>query len=1059
MKFLLYFYTLSMTDNLKQYPRNANQYTSNVLYDINQIVDKKTFDLYDKAMENNTNIVTPIREISRNKLSKTLYIETMNNSYNKNNNAYNQNNNYQNNNNNNYQNNNNNYQNNNSNNNHQNNNSNNNNNDYYDDNDSMFSDDASINNIKYITSKLQNNKNNHNNNSNNSNSNKNNSNSQNRNNSKMNFLDTQEQFLNGIPSDNENSPNSTRYGSPIDDASMTNDNTSLEGFETQFNQLKLNYNGIPATMQNVGNNYKVTNNEKVTASQFNPNKDGRYGATNEATHNNMMPFFKTKSYGYNPEENEKRNNNWNETMRLFTGSDQMIGFSHKTETKPFFKPAATQVESVTGMPNFSDYMQSRVIPSQTMNGVKPFQPIMQTPGLNLGYNEQGNTGKQDLYRALPRTIDELRTTDNPQTSYTLPVNEAGLKYDKGAVIGEYKKQKPDRYYENSYDSMLPNDAPFLKPTLVGKYNVPITNREETAEKKYLAPAKNINGDKIYQTGQFKTSTKQHAEETGPRNVIYDTRNQNITRETFQASDTNRSQTTNTKYINNVVGNKQENSLINYKNMIPNYNQNKETEQTEQTITNIKGNYQSVPVQNFNTVFDINNRNTTNANQLGNASNHVKDYIYNYINSIPDETLRSILSEKILIGNAQGNSERNYLFNAKNAIKDPNMRNLTENNAISNLQGNHDQNYMFNAKNAIQNPNMRNLTENNTISNLQGNSERNYLFNKKNAIQDPNMRNLTENNAVSNLQGNRDQNYLFNAKNAIQDPNMRNLTENNTISNLKGNHNQNYLFDAKNAVQDPTMRNLSENNVYIKPLSNKEQSYVFNYVNSIPDPTLKELINTCWNGMLIQGNFQQSAMFNYKNNTPDVTLREMVEQTKHLKALIGEKQKSTLFNYDNSVPDVTLKEQVEKTKHLLGVANQYLQKSQMYNYDDKAKTTLRELTENMKHLLNIGNQILHKDRLFDYENNIPDATIRSMTENTKNIAGTKGNYEQERSRLDANNMLVNTQKEIILTGRKPTNTKGNKGYTTVFTQYTFNDDNNSQSTLMSGVRPKPIDFFS
>ena len=62
-------------------------------------------------------------------------------------------------------------------------------------------------------------------------------------------------------------------------------------------------------------------------------------------------------------------------------------------------------------------------------------------------------------------------------------------------------------------------------------------------------------------------------------------------------------------------------------------------------------------------------------------------LYNAVNAIPDETLRSILTEKVILTNVRENSERGYLFNNENAIQDPNMRNLSENNLILGLLSN------------------------------------------------------------------------------------------------------------------------------------------------------------------------------------------------------------------------------------------------------------------------------------------------------------------------------------------------------------------------------------
>ncbi len=925
---------------LQQYPRDTNQYTSNIIFDNNQTTNDRTLNLYNQAMQQNTNIVTPIRNISEKKLSKTI-IEPMNNIKNNSKNY-------------------------------------NNNNDY----DSTFSDDYSINDSNINTK----------------------------------FINTQEKFIDDIASN---------YGSPI------NDNVSeksLDGFAGgQYNQLRLNYTGIPSTMQGNqnSNSYNITNNTKIDSSNFSKDNDGRYNAINEMTHNNMVPSFKSKSYGFNPLDDKKRNGLWNDRMELFTGSDQMAGYAHKTEITPMFKQEATKVESVTGMPNFSDYMQSRVIPSQTQNGVRPFQPIMQTPGLNLGYNQNGNTGLQDFYRALPRSIDELRTADNPQTSYTLPVSESGMRGNKGAVIGQFHKQKPDRFYENSLESMMQTDAPMTGPKLNGKIDIPMTNRGIASEKTQMNGAKYQTADKTYQHGEFNAPFKKSNIETGPRNVTYDTKGQIINQGTYRASDTNRSTTSNTQYLNNINGNKQEQQLVNYLNMIPDANPNKE--QT-QLIANTQGNYKSMPLVNFSSIIpDANNRNSTNINQVGNASNHLKSYIYNYINSIPDETLRSILSEKIIIKSAKGNMEQNYLFNAKNATQDANMRNLTEDVVYVKPISNKEQSYIFNYANNVPDTTLRELI----------NTAWNGML----------------------IQGNFQQAALFNYEDAKPETTLKEMIEQTKqLQNINGNKQNSTLFNYINNIPNVTIKETTENTKYsANTTGNNQQSQFFNYKNNIPNATIKETTENTKYSANTTGNNQQSQFFNYKNNVPNATIKETTENTKYLANTTGNNQQSQFFNYKNNIPNATIKEMTETTKHLTGTKGNNLQ-SQLYNYDDKTKTTMRELTEDNNGVTNVNSQILNKGQLFNYENNIAEQTNRSMTENTKNISGMKGNYTQERSRQDVNNMLVNTQKEIIAKGRKPTMCKGNVGQTTLFTNYTFNNDNNSINSVFSGVRTKPINYF-
>lgn len=150
--------------------------------------------------------------------------------------------------------------------------------------------------------------------------------------------------------------------------------------------------------------------------------------------------------------------------------------------------------------------------------------------------------------------------------------------------------------------------------------------------------------------------------------------------------------------------------------------------------------------------------------------------------------------------------------------------------------------------------------------------------------------------------------------------------------------------------------------------------------------------------------------------PDNTLREITGKNTNLTGISGNEVKGYLINYLNSIPDITI----------------------------------RELTSNN---FNIGNQRgeTKKQYLYNFDAGIPDPTNRSQTETNKNITGIK-NTEQNRSRLDYNNALLNTEKEVVAKGRAPVTVKNNNGPTIKFTQYQFSDDNSSEQRRMSGTKP-------
>ena len=869
------------------------------------------------------------------------------------------------------------------------------------------------------------------------------------------------------------------------------------GFEKQYEELRFDHEGIPGTMPPDRRMLKTFNeNMKVIPeSEFNADSDGRYGVTSDMTHNNMVPYFKSATYGYNPLLNKKLAENGTRRIELFTGSDQDPNFKHKREVQKLFPNEIGKVESVTGMPNFSDYFESRYIPSQTKNGELITQPIRTTPGLNLGYTESGNSGRQDLYRVMPRNVDQLRTIDNPKVSYKQPIIP-GQKGNNRRIMGKQVQQGPDRFYYNSPDSMLPQVGEFEAPAVYGKYIVDPTNREMNGPNTYVGPIKS-NVDKStpeYLQGQFKNPFKKTFEHNGPRNVQRDTRGQIVGQETWTPSDTNR-QSTNygDEYVGNVGHNKTQGYLLNNENAIPEFT-NREINDSN-PIANIQGNKTSVPLINFlNYIPDTTKKQIliedNGKKNLTNISNSIKGYLFNSINAIPDETLRSILTEKVILTNAKGNSERSYLFNNTNGIPDTTMKELTEDNLILGNLSNHEQGYLFNYMNNIPDTNLRNII--NTLYssgglNFKGNHDKSYLIDYKNAIPDTTMRELTENVInLTNLKGQMDKGYLINYVNTIPDTTIKELTENNlhlsSISpiqakgylinyinsipdttmkeltenneqmlNIKGNYNQDYMFNYENGVPEQTLRNLIENISQLTNVKgNHSGDYLINYISSIPDTTMKELTEHNTNLTNVSPLKMKTYLINYVNSIPNTTLRELTENQSNIIGQKGNRGKNIMFNYDNGIPDPTIRSQTENQKNIIGQKGNK-DKQIMFNYDNAIPDiTNRNQTENQK---NIIGQKGNKDKqiMFNYDNGIPDPTNRCQTENQKNITGLSGQGTQNRSRLDYANALLNVEKEIIAEGRAPVPVKNNIGKTTLFTEYVFNDDNMTERPVFSGVK--------
>ena len=179
---------------------------------------------------------------------------------------------------------------------------------------------------------------------------------------------------------------------------------------------------------------------------------GNYLNSEQFRHNNMVPFYggkiKGKLYDDNIAESVLDN-------MAGTGS-QVI---KKIEQAPLFKPQEN-VQWAYGMPDMSDFYQSRVNPGMKNNNVKPFESIRVGPGLDKGYSSEGtggfNSGMEAREVWLPKTVDELRIMTNPKEEFSLLNHEGPAQsvIKNVGKIGVVEKYSPDTFYIQTQDRWL-----------------------------------------------------------------------------------------------------------------------------------------------------------------------------------------------------------------------------------------------------------------------------------------------------------------------------------------------------------------------------------------------------------------------------------------------------------------------------------------------------------------------------------------------------------------------------------------------------------------------------
>ncbi len=218
---------------------------------------------------------------------------------------------------------------------------------------------------------------------------------------------------------------------------------------------------------------------------------GNYLNSEQFKHNNMVPFnggkVKGRSYDVNIAE---------------TVLDNMIGSGSqiikKIEQAPLFKPE-DNMNWTYGMPNQSDFFQSRVIPGMKNNNIKPFDSVMVGPGLDKGYGINGsngyNSGMEARDKWLPKTVDQLRVETNPKLEYELAGHEGPAdSFIKTApttqMLGRVEKQRPDTFFINSQDRWLTTTGASKGETLRPIQEMGVVRRNDIPIE-YMGPAGSI----------------------------------------------------------------------------------------------------------------------------------------------------------------------------------------------------------------------------------------------------------------------------------------------------------------------------------------------------------------------------------------------------------------------------------------------------------------------------------------------------------------------------------------------------------------------------------------
>ena len=274
--------------------------------------------------------------------------------------------------------------------------------------------------------------------------------------------------------------------------------------------------------------------------------------TDDMNHNNMNVFYSGKSNG---------DNNLDHQSILDSYTGQGTYDIKKEEIAPLFKPE-NNTQNVFGNQNENDFMQQRVQASQRHANTKPWEEIKVTPGIGMGYDEKSDLGmnnyaaQRDMYK--PKTVDELRTSNNPKQVFTLHnhVGPAIQPVTNRGIQGKVVKKRPDVTFRNNENlGVVPHAHGNQHPMQKSHQMLTDENRPHTSVEYY--GARGSSQEQVsYVQGTYMDSEKQQLEAPGAVNMtqsgVNPTSSLNYSKDSYNTVSNNRS-TTDGSYFGNIGG--------------------------------------------------------------------------------------------------------------------------------------------------------------------------------------------------------------------------------------------------------------------------------------------------------------------------------------------------------------------------------------------------------------------------------------------------------------------------------------------------------------------------
>jgi hypothetical protein len=275
------------------------------------------------------------------------------------------------------------------------------------------------------------------------------------------YVKHQQRLLSGLPNDKSINHKSTNNKSTNNKS--TNDNKTMP---KEFKKhLQQNYEGFT--------NF-IPSNDPTSDLLL----DLKERPMTDFVHNNMVPFYRGNSTrqnmagtgvaagsyidGSDVQGNITGVNSgfdystpWQSMLSTFTGNDDT--YLHKREVGPMFSPAEQQTNWVNGMPLFRPDMDRYTQGlSNIRNDLRPVEPEMVGPGLNIDPSIPASGGFHEFTRILPNNVNDYKANQLPGQVITgkyysagLPTAYPGIGIEGDKTSPGVSKHKPNSFWDQT----------------------------------------------------------------------------------------------------------------------------------------------------------------------------------------------------------------------------------------------------------------------------------------------------------------------------------------------------------------------------------------------------------------------------------------------------------------------------------------------------------------------------------------------------------------------------------------------------------------------------------